>query len=68
MPGRRYWIKLELPGKTDVGALRLRTVATKDKSCADFPYKQADGNYDPSVVLDFDYTVLMPRRVSRAGA
>ncbi|HEX2475896.1 MAG TPA: MaoC family dehydratase [Lacipirellulaceae bacterium] len=60
--------KLELPGKTDVGALRLRTVATKDKSCADFPYKQADGNYDPSVVLDFDYTVLMPRRVSRAGA
>ena len=22
----------------------------------------ADGKYDPSIVLDFDYTVLMPRR------
>src|SRR5581483_6426958 len=32
--------KAELPGRTDVGALRLRTVATKDKPCADFPLKQ----------------------------
>ena len=55
--------KLELPSRGDVGAVRLRTVATKDKSCADHPYKDADGNYDPAVVLDFDYTVLMPRRV-----
>jgi 2-methylfumaryl-CoA hydratase len=54
--------KLELPGRRDLGALRLRTVATKDKPCADLPYKAADGNYDPAVVLDFDYTVLMPRR------
>ena len=54
--------KLELPGRRDLGALRLRTMATKDKACADFPYKAADGNYDPAVVLDFDYTVLMPRR------
>ena len=55
--------KLVLPGRNDIGALRLRTVATKDQACADFPYKLADGNYDPSVLLDFDYTVLMPRRV-----
>ena len=54
--------RVELPGRSDLGALRLRTVATKDCSCADFPYKQADGNYDPCVLLDFDYTVLMPRR------
>jgi 2-methylfumaryl-CoA hydratase len=54
--------KLELPRRRDLGALRLRTVATKDKPCADLPYKAADGNYDPAVVLDFDYTVLMPRR------
>src|SRR6187455_2197073 len=32
--------KAELPGRSDVGALRLRTVATKDEPCADFPYKQ----------------------------
>jgi 2-methylfumaryl-CoA hydratase len=53
--------KHEMPGRGDVGALRLRTVATKDKPCADFPYKTGD-SYDPAVVLDFDYTVLMPRR------
>ncbi|MFZ4534815.1 MaoC family dehydratase [Propionivibrio sp.] len=55
--------KLALPGRNDVGALRLRTVATKDRSCADFPYKVADGSYDSSVLLDFDYTVLMPRKL-----
>src|SRR5437868_1473223 len=33
--------KAELPGRDDVGALRLRTVATKDRPCADFPYKLA---------------------------
>jgi 2-methylfumaryl-CoA hydratase len=54
--------KMSLPGRSDVGALRLRTVATKDRGCADFPFKDAEGKYDPAVVLDFDYTVLMPRR------
>ncbi len=53
---------LALPGRRDVGALRVRTVATKDRPCADFPERDAGGAYDPAVVLDFDYTVLMPRR------
>jgi 2-methylfumaryl-CoA hydratase len=48
-----------LPGRGDVGALRLRTVATKDRSCADFPLKDGD-EYDPAVILDLDYWVLMP--------
>lgn len=51
-----------LPSNSDLGALRLRTVATKDRACADFPCQDADAAYDPSVVLDFDYTVLIPRR------
>jgi 2-methylfumaryl-CoA hydratase len=55
--------KMELAGRRDIGALRLRTVATKDRPCHDFPYQDAAGKYDPSVVLDFDYTVLMPTRV-----
>jgi 2-methylfumaryl-CoA hydratase len=50
----------ELPGRDDVGALRLRTVATKDRPCADFPLK-ADGTDDPAVILDLDYWVLIPR-------
>jgi 2-methylfumaryl-CoA hydratase len=55
-----------LPGRSDVGALRLRTVATKDLPCCNFPYRGADGSYDPSVLLDFDYTVLMPKRPGKS--
>jgi len=54
--------KLELPGRADVGALRVRTIATKDRACADFPLTRADGKFLSEVVLDLDYTVLMPRR------
>lgn len=55
--------KMEIPGRSDIGALRVRTVAAKDRACHDFPYQNADGTYDPAVVLDFDHTVLMPRRI-----
>ncbi|HZT24622.1 MAG TPA: MaoC family dehydratase [Pseudolabrys sp.] len=50
----------DLPGRADVGALRLRTTATKDRPCTDFPYKIGD-EYDPAVILDLDCWVLMPR-------
>jgi 2-methylfumaryl-CoA hydratase len=53
--------RIEIPGRTDVGALRLRTVAVKNIPCADFPLRDGDGKYDPAVVLDLDYTVLVPR-------
>jgi len=52
--------KAALPGRTDVGALRLRTVATKDRPCPDFPLREG-GGYDSAVVLDLDYWVLIPR-------
>lgn len=51
-----------LPDRDDFGTLRVRTVATKDRPCADFPLHDAGGTYDPAVVLDFDYSVLVPRR------
>ncbi|WP_436644129.1 MaoC family dehydratase [Microbaculum sp. FT89] len=51
----------ELPGRDDIGALRLRTIATKDRACADFPYVDAENRYDPSVILDLDYWALIPR-------
>src|SRR5262245_50977806 len=50
----------ELPGRKDVGALRLRTIATKDRPCPDFPLMTGD-DYDPAVILDLDYWVLIPR-------
>ncbi len=53
--------KYEIPGRTDVGALRLRLVAVKDQSAAAFPLKTAEGKYEDAVALDFDYTVLVPR-------
>jgi 2-methylfumaryl-CoA hydratase len=52
--------KAELPGRSDVGALRLRTVATKDCPCAHFPLKVGNDD-DPAVLLELDYWVLMPR-------
>ena len=53
--------RVDLPGRSDAGALRLRTVATRDRPCADFPFRGEDGKYSDAVVLDLDYTVLMPR-------
>ncbi|ABS67214.1 MaoC family dehydratase [Xanthobacter versatilis] len=53
-----------LPGREDVGALRLRTIATKDRLTGDFPAKVATEtgeDYDPSVILDLDYWALIPR-------
>ncbi|KNZ33815.1 MAG: dehydratase [Methylibium sp. NZG] len=51
-----------LPSRRDIGALRIRTVATKDRPAHDFPSHDAAAPADPSVVLDLDYSVLMPRR------
>lgn len=54
--------KSALSGRRDAGALRLRTVAVKNRPCFDYPDKDANGTYDPAVVLDLDYSVLVPRR------
>ena len=50
-----------LPGRGDIGALRIRTVATKNRACAEFPGHDPEVA-DASVLLDLDYSVLMPRR------
>jgi 2-methylfumaryl-CoA hydratase len=50
-----------LPGRDDVGALRVRTVATKNRPCADFPWREGEG-YEPHVVLELDAWALAPRR------
>ena len=52
--------RAELPGRSDVGALRVRTVATKDFPCAEFPFRTGE-EYDPAVILDLDYWVVIPR-------
>lgn len=51
-----------LPGREDLGVLRIRSVATRDRACDDFPYRDPAGAYDPAVVLDFDSWVVLPTR------
>ncbi len=50
-----------LKGRDDIGALRLRTIATKNLHCAVFPGALEKG-YADGVILDLDYWVLVPRR------
>lgn len=62
----------ELPGRSDLGALRLRLVAVKNHDPrADEIEIQSSGDdgktkYHPNVVLDLDHWVLIPRRLSVA--
>jgi 2-methylfumaryl-CoA hydratase len=46
----------------EAGALRLRLVAVKNRPSAGFPFKNDSGEYDPAVVLDFDYWAAIPKR------
>ena len=52
--------KADLPGRSDVGALRIRTVAVKNQPCAAFPDRTGK-DYDPAVILDLDYWAVMVR-------
>ena len=56
----------ELPGRKDIGALRLRMIGIKNMASSSLatPHIEHDGKraYHPNVVLDLDYTVFMPRR------
>jgi len=54
---------LEVADLGPAGALRLRLVATKNRPCADFPGKNEAGEYDPAVVLDFDYWAAIAKRI-----
>lgn len=58
--------KWALPGRDDLGALRLRLVGLKNQTAdsLESTHIDIDGKrqYHPNVVLDLDYTVLMPRQ------
>lgn len=50
----------EVPGRSDLGALRLRLLGVKNLALAGLE-TPAPGFKHPNVVLDLDYTVLLPR-------
>ncbi len=57
--------KWEIPGRIDLGALRLRMVGVKNLPAAELEAVMVETagrrKHHPNVVLDLDYTVLMPR-------
>jgi 2-methylfumaryl-CoA hydratase len=50
-----------IPGRADVGALRVRLLGAKNVKLAALP-TPAPGAKDPAVVLDLDLSFLVPRR------
>jgi 2-methylfumaryl-CoA hydratase len=50
-----------IPGRDDLGALRVRLLGAKNVKLADLA-TPAPGAKDPAVVLDLDLTLLVPRR------
>lgn len=61
---------MELPNRKDVGALRLRLIGVRGQPLKDIKEAMHVENgkriYQANVVLDLDYTVLMPRRLAVA--
>jgi 2-methylfumaryl-CoA hydratase len=53
--------KAELPGRNDIGALRLRTIALKNRSAGAFPLMADENTHEEGVILDLDYWAVLPR-------
>jgi 2-methylfumaryl-CoA hydratase len=53
--------RAELPDRSDVGALRTRLIALKNRSSTTFPLRTAGGEYEEGVILDLDLWLLLPR-------
>ena len=51
--------RAHVPGRSDVGALRIMTRATRDLPCAAFPRNEATPE-QPGVILELDYWALLP--------
>ena len=54
--------KWKFANKNDIGALRLRMVGIKNMHPAQISDIKTNDIYHPNVLLDLDYTVLMPRK------
>jgi 2-methylfumaryl-CoA hydratase len=51
----------EIGSRRDIGALRVRLAAVKNRACADFPMRNAAGEYADGVILDLDVWLVLPR-------
>jgi 2-methylfumaryl-CoA hydratase len=53
--------KADIPGRSDIGALRVRLAAAKNRACSDFPMRNSAGEYVDGVILDLDLWLVLPR-------
>jgi 2-methylfumaryl-CoA hydratase len=53
--------KAEIANRADIGALRVRMIATKNLPCAAYPSKSPSGEYADGVILDLDWWLAIPR-------
>jgi 2-methylfumaryl-CoA hydratase len=53
--------KAELPGRDDLGALRIRTVGLKNRAAEGFPLMADENTPEDGVILELDYWAVMPR-------
>lgn len=51
----------EIPGRQDIGALRIRTFGLKNRTGAEFTGVKDDGSHGDGVILDVDYWAVLPR-------
>jgi 2-methylfumaryl-CoA hydratase len=51
----------EIAGRTDIGALRVRLIATKNLPTTGYPGRTAAGEYTDGVILDLDAWLAIPR-------
>ena len=57
--------KAAMPGRARCrGAAGSDPLPAKDLPLHRFPRKQADGKYQPGVMLELDYWLLVPRRMA----
>jgi len=54
--------KQKVPGRTDLGVLRVNLIATKDLPCASYPKRDGEGKFAEGVILDLDYWLVCPRK------
>lgn len=52
------------PGRTDLGLLRTKLYAVKNRPALAVPLKAADGAYADGVILDLDLWLAIPRRAA----
>jgi len=58
--------KIEIENRDDIALLRLRTIGLKNMTPVEVVSpKGDDGKYLPCVVLDLDYTVVIPKKTNK---